>query len=240
MSGLLLASAVLAGCSGDGAEDGADDGAAGGDPSAGAGADAAGSSSTPVPELPEGVELTEQGTELALGESAEVVWSPREGTTGVLDLTVEEVREVSLDEFSAFRISEAVRRSTPYFVTARIENIGETPLGGVGVPLYLLDDSDTLVERSTFGSSFEACPSEPLPGRFRPGARTTACLVFLAPRRGEAEAVSFRPSEDVEPITWVGEITGPGGQGGQGGQDGGQNGGQGGGQNGGQNGGGRG
>ena len=35
------------------------------------------------------------------------------------------------------------------------------------------------------------------------------CLVFLAPKKGDLTAVSFRPTQDYDPITWTGELKEP-------------------------------
>jgi len=192
------------------------------------------------PDVPGAPELTAPGTELEYGDEAEVAWKPRENTVGALKIKVIEVEETSVDEFSAFEVNRAVSKSRPYFVTVRAENVGETDLGGASLPLYLLDSRDTLVERSVFGSEFAPCPSEQLPRRFEEGDVLRTCLVFLAPQGSTAQAVSFRPTEEFDPISWTGEITEPGsgGGGGQGGQGGGGQGGggQGGGGQGGQGG----
>jgi hypothetical protein len=35
------------------------------------------------------------------------------------------------------------------------------------------------------------------------------CLVFLSPNKGDLVAVSFRPTQDFDPITWTGELEKP-------------------------------
>jgi hypothetical protein len=35
------------------------------------------------------------------------------------------------------------------------------------------------------------------------------CLVFLAPKKGDLTAVSFRPTQEFDPITWTGELQKP-------------------------------
>ena len=35
------------------------------------------------------------------------------------------------------------------------------------------------------------------------------CLVYLSPKRGALESVSYRPSQEFNPITWTGTITKP-------------------------------
>ena len=87
------------------------------------------------------------------------------------------------------------------------KNVGDGDLGGRRIPLYLLGGRNTLVESNTFRSRFEPCPSPALPKSFGPKAQTKACLVFLVPRHGELHAASFRPTEEFNPITWVGKVT---------------------------------
>ena len=76
-------------------------------------------------------------------------------------------------------------------------------------PLYIVDGDDTLVESSTFVTDFEACPSTDFPKTFEPGDKVKRCLVYLAPDKGDLVAVSFRPTEEFDPIIWVGELTTP-------------------------------
>jgi hypothetical protein len=91
-------------------------------------------------------------------------------------------------------------------VHATVENVGGTDLGGRGVPLYIVDGRNTLVEASDFASTFKPCPSKALPKKFENGDRTKVCLVYLSPRNGELTAVSFRPTEDFNPIIWTGKV----------------------------------
>ena len=107
---------------------------------------------------------------------------------------------------SAWQLSPAQQRSTPYFVHVRAKNVGETDLSRRPVPLYVVNEDDLLLEPTPFASSFEACPSTPFPKGFTPGANATMCLVYLAPDHGSLEAVSFRPDETFDPIIWTGEV----------------------------------
>jgi hypothetical protein len=36
-----------------------------------------------------------------------------------------------------------------------------------------------------------------------------ACLVFLSPKKGDLTAVSFRPTQEYDPITWTGTLEKP-------------------------------
>ncbi len=66
--------------------------------------------------------------------------------------------------------------------------------------------ANALVESSAFKTDFEPCPSPALPDGFVTGEKVTVCQVYLVPKRGELKAVSFRPTEKFNPITWVGKV----------------------------------
>lgn len=197
---------------------GGSDQEAGAAPSEGASSagDSAEATATPTAEpylpVPDGVELTPQGSLLDVGEEATVAYELPQDQIGVLGLTVRRLRETTFKEsFEGWQLDAQTRRSTPYFVDVRVTNKGRSNLGGRAVPLYLLDDTQTLIEPSTFAGDFEPCPSDPLPKQFRRGDTTRGCLVFLAPRGRELAGVSFRPDQDFEAITWAGEVAKPGG-----------------------------
>lgn len=159
--------------------------------------------------LPEDLEMTEPGAGLDLGETATVAWEPRSEEVGVLDLTVDRVRQARWRQFQGWSLDAQTRRSTPYFVDATVANAGEEDLGGTDVPLYLLDDTDTLIQASEFKGRFKPCPSRGLPDTFESGDEQQVCLVYLAPQRGKFQAISFRPTETFEGIRWTGDVAGP-------------------------------
>lgn len=198
--GLALSGAlVLSGCSG------------GGEPSATkttSGAPSATASAPPYLDVPEGVTLTDQGSDLAVGDHAVVAYEPRQGEIGVLDLRVTRLEKTTFKRsFAGWKLDKATKKASPYFVHATVENLGDTDLGGRRVPLYIVDGTNTLIESSTFASTFRPCPSAPLPKKFKSGARAKVCLVYLSPDRGELTAVSFRPTQEFDPITWSGPVT---------------------------------
>ena len=195
---VLLSATLLAGCSSDGSDA----------PAAGSSTPAAGSASaTPYLPVPDGVTLTEPGSQLAVGDHAVVAYEPRQNLVGALDIAVTALEKTTIkDEFSAWQLSDEQKKSNPYFVRATVKNVGDTDLGGRSVPLYIVNDQNVLVEATPFASSFEACPSTPLPDKFGPGAKADVCLVYLAPDHGDLVAVSFRPEETFNPITWTGDV----------------------------------
>jgi len=196
----LAATLLLAGCSDSGDTEGSGDESPSGD---------AGSSVKPYLPVPDGVELTTQGTQLGLGESATVAYEPRQEQVGALDITVTRLDKASFKQFSGWKLSKETKSTQPYFVHAKIRNVGSTNLGDRRPPLYAVDGENKLIESSTFASSFTPCPSANFPKKFKTGDTVSSCLVYLVPDHGDLDAVSFRPTEDFNPITWVGEITTP-------------------------------
>jgi hypothetical protein len=195
---VVASGALLAGCSSDGSDA----------PAADAGTPTgAATSATPYLPVPDGVALTEPGSQLTVGDHAVVAYKPRQDVVGALDIVVTALEKTTIkSEFSAWQLNDAQKSSNPYFVRATVKNVGDTDLGGRDVPLYIVNDQNVLVESTPFASSFEACPSTPLPEKFAPGAEADVCLVYLAPDHGDLVAVSFRPDETFNPITWTGDV----------------------------------
>jgi hypothetical protein len=157
----------------------------------------------------EGVALTSPGTVLTLGEAAKVSWQPNQKQVGVLKLAVTKLERVPISAFHDWRLDPATRKSTPYFVQTKVTNLGKSNLSHVPVPLYLLDRRNTLLQASTFRAQFPACPSTPLPAKFTHGKKASVCLVYFAPDHGKLSAISFRPTQDFDAITWHGPLTKP-------------------------------
>ncbi|WP_134741963.1 hypothetical protein [Nocardioides sp. 503] len=203
LASLLLCGALLAGCSSDDGEPETPDPT---DSASSSASPAAGESASPG--VPEGVELTAEGTDLALGDEAVVSYQPRQDAVGVLDLTVTRIERTTFRRsFAGWQLGTAAKRTTPYFVRVTATNAGETDLGGRQVPLYGVDSADTLVEASTFKGRFKPCPSRPFPTPFAAGATHEACLVYLAPAGTTLKAVVFRPTQESVPITWTGPVS---------------------------------
>lgn len=162
---------------------------------------------SPYLSVPAGVELTAPGTALEVGDAAVVAWQPRQDLVGALRITVRRLERTTFKRsFAGWQLDGAVAEAAPYFVHVRVENVGETDLGRRAVPLYVVDGTNALVEYSTFEGTFEPCDSQGLPPSFGPGATVDRCLVYLAPRGGQLAAVSFRPTQEFDPITWSGRV----------------------------------
>jgi hypothetical protein len=206
---LLATAGLLAGCSND--DKGPDLGASASPGASGSTSESSSSdSAAPTLPVPEGVELSPQGSQLQVGETATVAYELRQDVVGVLDIRVTRLEQTSFKKsFVGWDLDDAQRKSNPYFVRVTLINRGDTDLGGKKVPLYIVDGSNTLVEATTFASSFTPCEPGVFPKTFKTGRKLKACMVFLAPKRGDLTAVSFRPTQDYDPITWTGELEKP-------------------------------
>ena len=194
---LTLAATVLTGCADDGDPD----------PGAESSGPTETGSATPYLPVPDGVELTPQGTRLKVEDTAVVAYEPRQELVGVLELTVTKLEETTTRRtMASWQLTPQQEASTPYFVHVTAKNVGETDLSRRPVPLYAVNEDDLLLEATPFASSFEPCPSTPFPKGFTPGAEADLCLVYLAPDHGSLEAVSFRPEETFDPIYWTGDV----------------------------------
>lgn len=192
---LALAPSALSACSGD------DD-----SPSSDPSGSEASVADSPYLEVPDGVELTAQGSELAFGDPATVAFEPRQDEVAALDLTVVSLEKASFKLFVGWKLSDETLATTPYFMQVKVENVGEADLGGKRVPVYGVDGENKLIESSTFASNFKPCPSASFPDKFATGDTFKTCLVYLAPDAGELTAASFRPTEEFNPIVWTGEV----------------------------------
>jgi len=160
--------------------------------------------------VPDGVELTTAGSQLAVDDTATVAYEVRQGVVGVLEIKVSRLEKTTLKKsFVGWDLDPDQKKASPYFVRATITNVGETDLGGRRPPLYIVDGTNTLVEPTTFASAFPPCEPGVFPKKFPTGRSMKVCLVFLSPNKGDLTAVSFRPTQDFDPITWSGELQKP-------------------------------
>lgn len=199
---LVAATLALVGCSGDD-EPSADA------PTTSDGSQSATASETVEPylDVPDGVELTAPGSTLEVGDTATVAYQlPKNRGVGALDITVTSLEKASFDLFTGWELTKETKQTSPYFVRAKLENVGDTNLGGRPVPLYIVDGQNRLIESSVFTGTFKPCEGASFPKKFKPGDSVKACMVYLSPDKGELTAVSFRPSQDFNPITWTGEL----------------------------------
>lgn len=199
----LLALGMLAGC-------GSDEG----DTGPGSAPSTADASSATDPasylEVPEGVELTEPGTALALGEEGVVAWQLRQDDVAALAVTVERVERTSFQEsFRDWNVDDVTAARTPYFVRVKVTNLSESDLGGVLLENVLWADDGTTLEAPTHYPAEQQplCAGGPLPSPFVEDATAELCQTyFIAPGR-TLESITFRPPGDLPAVTWTGEVS---------------------------------
>jgi hypothetical protein len=195
-TGLVVGALVLAGCGGDAT------------PQAKA-TETPVNTQTAVP-VPDGVKLTAYGTELKFGETATVVYAPNDQRKTVLDLTVLSVAQGTIADLSSYSLEDRTKASTPYYVRVSVKNVGTGDVGKTPVPLFLVDNRNTLISRSSFEQApFKKCPSVALPATFGPQATLNTCLLFLAPDHGTITGISFRAVQANAPIVWKGVVKTP-------------------------------
>ncbi len=199
----VAAGLVLSGCSGGGDPDAEESPSASNDASAT-------ESPTADVSVPEGVEVTAQGSDLEFGDSAVVVFEPDQKRSTLLGLTVKSARKGRLADFKGYVLDDPyTRKASYYYVKVTVENVGEGDVGGSPVPLWGVNGENTLLPAVSFTTDFKQCASTPLPKKFEEGDSVDTCLVYLSPDKGALEAVSFRPDQAFDPIEWTGEIKPP-------------------------------
>jgi hypothetical protein len=156
--------------------------------------------------VPTGVELTKPGAELKFGEKAVVAYEPNAERNTVLEMTVTGATQGAISDLGSYVLDERTKASTPYYVDVAVKNVGDGDVGQTPIPLWAVDNSNTLIQASSFTNSFTRCPSTPLPTTFAPNATVTACLVYLVPNHGTLTGLSYRPLQAVAPIIWKGTV----------------------------------
>jgi hypothetical protein len=160
--------------------------------------------------VPDGVEVTAQGSDLEFGDTATVVFEPNQKKSTLLDLTVKNARKGRLSDFEGFILDDDYKRKANYFyVKVAVENVGDKNVGGSPVPLWGVNEENTLLPAVNFTTAFKPCASTPLPKKFKSGDSVDTCLVYLAPNKGSLESLSFRPDQAFDPIEWTGEVKPP-------------------------------
>lgn len=144
---------------------------------------------------------TSPGSELDIGETAVVRYRADRRHSSRISLTVTKVREGEIKDLTRFNLDTPARRSTVYYVSARVRSTGTGDLSRQPITLYGKVSDDLVVPPVEFGTTFGRCDHEPLPEKFGNGDRARVCMVMLAPRHGKILEVHWRPGKP-EPIAW--------------------------------------
>lgn len=165
---------------------------------------------TPSADVPDGVKLTDPGTKLKFGQAATVPYQPNQKRSSVLRLKVTSVTHAPLSLLNGYVLDARTRASTLYFVRVNVLNVGKGDVGRTDIPLWAVNQDDTLIHASGFLNTFKRCPSRSFPQSFAPTDKLfQACLMYLIPNHGHLTSVSFRPLQTFAGIEWSGTIHQP-------------------------------
>lgn len=153
-------------------------------------------------DLPDGVELTEPSTTLDVGDPAQVLLTVGDGATSALTSTVTKITKGDIEDFEFFSLDEQSESSTPYYVTATVENLGPAGIGGTGAPFVAHDDSDTIVPPNVINGTFKPCKSGSLPESFLAGDTAKLCMVFLIPKGRSLVSIDAQSDDPATAVRW--------------------------------------
>lgn len=148
-------------------------------------------------------------TELSFGDTETVTWEPTNNLTSELAIQVDRVRQGRFGDFEGLVAPGITEANQPYYVDVVIANDGDAEIGGLDVPLYLVDSAQTLTPPSKFATPFEPCPSGPLPTSFGAGDKAEMCLVFFSSPSATFQSVTFQPDVEAPAVSWTGEVDVP-------------------------------
>ena len=161
---------------------------------------------SPTTDAPQDDKDTPAGTQLTFQDAATIAYEDGKQST-LLEIRVDSAQQGSLEDLEGFDLDDPYKkRGNYYYVRVAVKNAGKDTVGGVPVPLWGISGENTLLQAVQFKSSFAKCPTEPLPDKFKPKDTFKTCLVYLSPNKGKLQGVSYRPTEQYEPIEWRGPV----------------------------------
>lgn len=120
---------------------------------------------------------------------------------GVRVLGVRKGRNADLAEFD---LDRKYRRSVPYYIDAKFENLGGFALTRNLLRASVEDQTGREYRPSTLivlGGTFKPCP-EGSAGKLRPGESFTGCSAVLLPKGAELDRVRFQGDVTADPLFW--------------------------------------
>jgi hypothetical protein len=160
----------------------------------------------PVPkgfEVPAGVKLTPGGTRLTEDHPASVIYQIGTKATSAITVTVTQVAKGNIKDFRFFSLDAAAKASSPFYVSVTVKNEGPAGLGGVALPIYAHDSSNTIFPPNELVGTFKPCPNPSLPKSFLPGSTASLCLVYLVPKGKALQSVDLQTGSAHDAITWT-------------------------------------
>lgn len=160
-------------------------------------------------ELPEGVSLTEGGSELDPGDPATVAYPEDAEDATALTVTVDSIEQGRIEDFALFSLSSDDAASTPFYVTLSVVNEGPGTPGTTSLPIFANDGENTLISPNAIVGTFEPCAPKPIPADLPAGDEATQCLVYLMPEGTSLESVDLQLADAAAAIRWRPEQPAP-------------------------------
>ena len=118
------------------------------------------------------------------------------------------VRKGSSGDLEDFDLDRRQRRSVPYYIDARFENLGGFALSRNLLRASVEDQTGREYRPSTLillGGTFKPCP-ELSDSRLRPGESFTGCSAVLLPKGAELDRVRFQGDVTKDPLVLATEL----------------------------------
>ena len=122
--------------------------------------------------------------------------------TSAITVTVTQVAKGNIKDFKFFSLDPAAKASSPFYVTVTVKNDGPAGLGGVALPIYAHDSSNTIFPPNELVGTFKPCPRPALPKNFLPGSIAELCLVYLVPKGKALQSVDLQTGTSQDAISW--------------------------------------
>ncbi|GAA3526328.1 hypothetical protein AFL01nite_05050 [Aeromicrobium flavum] len=151
--------------------------------------------------VPQGLTLSEPGTEKKLGESLAVAYPSADDEAGTaLALGVTTVTKAPRKHLALYRVPAGM---DPYYVRVMVANRGPAVASfPAGPPWWLHVAGDVLVPPTAAPAGFTRCEA-PRVGKTLPAAGSVkGCLLFFVPRGTAVESVDFQPGGVTTAVRW--------------------------------------
>lgn len=199
----LAAALALAACGDDSST-----GSSSATPAQTATAAAVATTATTTPATTGDAQISEPGDTLALGTRVVAPYviygSVGKSQNTKLGVTVQKIRKGKISDFKNFNLDAKQKRTVPYFVDVKYENLGKLKL-----QRFLMDPSIEDADGAEYkplnlvilSGTFKKCP-QPSRSRLRPGKSFTLCAPFLLPKGKTLERVRFQGDVTEDPYFW--------------------------------------
>ena len=155
--------------------------------------------------------VTPPGTKLTVGKTALLAYKPSSDFSNSpakdrLEITVTSITKGTLSDFNGIQLDATEKASTPYYVKARIKNVGPGDVtaksNDPSVVVQGLDKTGQTQQSVTFIGDFPKCDAVSPPKSMTSGRSFDTCLTFLVP--GGITGAAYTGTSDYisSPVTW--------------------------------------